>query len=308
MVGDEDEIPLIRKDKTSIILNSEKYIKQGTNLMIFHFEPKLYNSTQERIRKAIIQNLPFDDRILTSLSSFFSPAEKQAMREFNRNARFSLPTYNTNESIKMGEKPTYGFTGSEAWEFFKHSPQPIKEIYKLLGTLAYLMDADVSTFPWWLQDPEIGHPTINVNRVTEMTPENSKLGKHADSLPEKAMFFGIPVLYANNGQYHTTFNNGDVGKPLIMSCLLYVTEFNFISSEYGLGTLYYSKNGEIAHSIPCQHMDLHFFQSDIIHTIEDSRIPPDVNTYRTSYVFKLIFNPRHENQPLKELFWSAFSK
>ena len=63
-----------------------------------------------------------------------------------------------------------------------------------------------------------------------------------------------------------------------------------------MGTIFCKKNGEIASKADCRHMRFVLFEGDILHSIEESKIPPEVSTWRVSYVFKLIINPRAESK------------
>ena len=67
-----------------------------------------------------------------------------------------------------------------------------------------------------------------------------------------------------------------------------------------MGTGFYEENGELAFRANCTHMRLVLFEGDIFHSIEESKIPENVQTWRVSYVFKLIFNPRQNEQHLKD--------
>ncbi|NGX26146.1 MAG: hypothetical protein K940chlam6_01326, partial [Chlamydiae bacterium] len=51
--------------------------------------------------------------------------------------------------------------------------------------------------------------------------------------------------------------------------------------------------------IDCRHMQIVFFEGDIWHTIEESRIPQGLESWRVSYVFKLIFNPKKKKPSLR---------
>lgn len=69
-----------------------------------------------------------------------------------------------------------------------------------------------------------------------------------------------------------------------------------------MGTVFYKDNEEIAIRANCQNMRLVLFESNILHSIEESKIPASVKTWRVSYVYKLLFNPRKKEQNIKQLF------
>ena len=69
-----------------------------------------------------------------------------------------------------------------------------------------------------------------------------------------------------------------------------------------MGTVFYDKRGAPLLRTDCRNMRLIFFEGDIFHSIEESKIPDEVKTWRISYVFKLIVNPKEENQNVKAAF------
>lgn len=185
----------------------------------------------------------------------------------------------------------------EKWEFFAKSPQAIKEIYKLLGILSHRMNADISTLPWDLCDQNICASAVATNKLQSASRESMEMGKHEDFNTEKGIPFGIPILYKKEKTFFPgSFVNGDPGNPWLISLMVYATEDNFLATEYGMGTIFCKKNGEIASKADCRHMRFVLFEGDILHSIEESKIPPEVSTWRVSYVFKLIINPREESK------------
>jgi hypothetical protein len=52
----------------------------------------------------------------------------------------------------------------------------------------------------------------------------------------------------------------------------------------------------------CRNMRIIFFEGDIFHSMEESRIPDNVKTWRVSYVFKMVMNPREKDQNIKKCF------
>ncbi len=88
--------------------------------------------------------------------------------------------------------------------------------------------------------------------------------------------------------------------------MLYVTAKTFFP-EYRLGTVFYDRNDNIVERVECKNMRLVFFEGDIFHSIEESQIPPELKTWRISYVFKLIVNPKDPNRSVKKIFFDLFS-
>jgi hypothetical protein len=191
----------------------------------------------------------------------------------------------------------------ERWQFFSNPPQPILELYNLFGMVAHCLGAEVSTLPWELCDANRnGSPAVIGNFLDEASQESMELGKHRDCDPTSRVPFGIPILYHQENKFHpSSFTNGDVGKPWVISVMLYATDEVFLP-EYRLGTAFYNQRGEPAFRADCLHMRLVIFEGDIVHSIEASKIPTPVKTWRVSYVFKLVLNPQNPNQSIKKMF------
>jgi hypothetical protein len=243
------------------------------------------------------------------LDDFFEKNEEEQLRDFSKKATFSRNSYGSPEAIESGEKPARSMNGKERWQFFSSPPSVVKEVYQLFGLLAHLMDAEITTLPWELSDRTAhGSPAVIANFVEEASFESMELGKHQDSNPEKNVPFGIPVLYEHSGEFHgASFINGDQGKPWLVSVMLYARDPNFLP-EYGLGTAFYKPNGEMALKVDCKNMRLVFFEGDILHSIEQSHIPAEIKTWRVSYVFKLIVNPKKKEQNVKRDFNKALQE
>jgi hypothetical protein len=123
-------------------------------------------------------------------------------------------------------------------------------------------------------------------------------GKHRDYHPSEGVPFTIPCLYAP-GDHPARFENGSTGKPFLLSLMLYVAEENF-QPDFGMGTVFYSEQGQLLMRAECRPMRLILFEGDIIHSIESSRLPAAIETWRISYVFKLIVNPKRADLSLKQ--------
>jgi len=198
--------------------------------------------------------------------------------------------------------------GKERWQLFNQSPPAIKEIYKLLGMLSDRMDAEITTLPWELCDPSShGSPSVLGNLLEEASFESMELGKHQDCNPKKGTAFGIPILYSDKKEFYPNhFENGDPGKPWLVSMMLYVADEEFLP-EFCMGTTFYTHDGALLLRTNCINMRLVLFEGDIFHSIEESKIPREIKTWRASYVFKLMINPRQKDQNLKKIFSELFS-
>ncbi len=221
------------------------------------------------------------------------------MRTYSRNATFSRSSYAHQESREKGEDPARSMNNKEKWEFFAKPPLPIKEVYKLLGLLAHRLNADISTLPWDLCDQNICASAVATNRLEKASKESMEMGKHEDFNTEKGIPFGISILYAKEKAFYPgSFVNGIPGHPWLVSLMVYATEDNFVP-EYGIGTIFCTKDGGTAFTAECRHTRFVLFEGDILHSIEESKIPPEINTWRVSYVFKLIINPREADKSMK---------
>jgi len=295
--------PKIRKEKDSILLLNERYNTPGTSLLLFHFEPQQSASSDLRLKNCSIQHHIVEEKDIYIFDNFFTESEGNTLRDYSRTASFSRSSYASQESREKGEEPARSMNNREKWEFFAKPPQPIKEIYRLLGTCADRMNADISTLPWDLCDQNICASAIASNKLEKVSRESMEMGKHEDFNTEEGIPFGIPILYAKEKSFYPgNFVNGALGNPLLLSLMVYAAEDNFLGSKYGIGTIFCKKNGEIALKAECQHMRFVLFDGEILHSIEESTIPPAVHTWRVSYVFKLIINPRSSNQNLRAAF------
>lgn len=293
------EAPGIRKD--TFILTNDRFNTPKTSMLVFHFEQQPTSSMDSRVKNCTKERFSVEGKDVYFFDHFFQESEDRDLREYSRQATFSRSSYASHESREQGEEPALSMNNKEKWEFFAHPPQAIKEVYKFLGWLAYRMDADISTLPWDLCDPSICASAVATNRIERVSHASMELGKHQDFNTEKGVPFGIPILYSKEkAYYHSKFVNGETGKPLLVSLMVYAASEDF-KPEYGMGTVYYKGNGEIALQTDCRHMRIVIFEGDIPHAIEESRLPPNVKVWRISYVFKLILNPKKENLSMREL-------
>lgn len=299
---------ILKIKKDAVVLTDPHYDHPNTSLLIFHFEPSLSASTASRMKQCAIKHGSIEEKEIYILDNFFQKEEGEKLRDYSKKASFSRDSYGSPDAIKKGEKPARSMNGKERWQFFSSPPDMINELYQLFGTLAQQMNAEISTLPWELADRSAhGSPAIIANFLEEASLESMELGKHRDCNPEKMLSFGIPVLYAPKKEFHeSSFINGAQGKPWLVSVMLYATDPQFLP-EYALGTVFYKNNGEIALRANCLNMRLVLFEGDIWHSIEQSHIPSTIKTWRVSYVFKLIINPKKKEQELKKNFFEALS-
>lgn len=297
-----DHLQKIRK--SSGVLTNPYYDTPKTSLLTFHFERELFDSCIRRFKKCSIHHKAIDKKDVYYFDDFFEKEEAEKIRVFSKNTSFSNSSYGSSEAFERGEKPARTMNNKERWIFFSKPPKPIQEIYKLLGTLAYQLNAEICTLPWELCDLKTGSPAVIANFIQESSEESMNLGKHQDSNPEKGIAFGIPILYSEKEEFHESqFINGDIGKPWLVSMMLYSTADNF-QSKYQMGTVFYNQKQETALRIQCINARLILFEGDIFHSIDESKVSETTHTWRVSYVYKLCFNPRKKNQSIKKDFFN----
>lgn len=295
------EEPVLKKDH--FVLTNDRYKTAKTSMLAFHFEPQFFKMTEQRLKNSSIEHYSVNGKDIYTVDKFFSSQEDEEMFDYSKNAKFSRTSYASHESREEGEEPALSMNNQEKWEFFARPPQAIKEIYKLLQLLAHQMHADISTLPWDLCDASICASAVATNRIEKVSHATMELGKHEDFSTEKGIPFAIPIHYSKEpASFPEKFINGDMGKPLLVSFMLYAADRSFLP-EYGMGTVYYKTKEEKALRTDCRHMRFVFFEGDIVHSIEESKLPPEIKTWRISYVFKLLFNPRRENVSLRTVFY-----
>lgn len=300
------EKPLIRKD--AFVLTNERFKTPKTSMLAFHFEPKLYRSTSARLKESAIEHFSIEGKDVYLIDQFFPENEAKSLREYSSQATFSRSSYASHESREQGEEPALSMNNKEKWEFFAHPPEAIQEIFKLLGFLSQQLEADISTLPWDLCEQSICASAVATNRIERVSHESMELGKHEDFNTERGVPFGIPVLYAKDLQYYDSqFTNGDIGKPLLISVMIYATSDDF-KPEYGMGTVYYKSDGEQVLQTDCKHMRIVIFEGDIVHSIQESLLPAEIKVWRISYVFKLIVNPKKEKHSVRSALHELLSK
>ncbi len=291
----------IRKASTHLL--NPYYNTPKTCLLTFHFDPCYFLSIKDRLQKAEIIHMDIEGKDLYVIEDFFSSEEAEEMRTFSKQATFSIHSYGSQEAIEQGEKPAFSMDNKERWLLFSQPPSCIAKFYQLLNTFSYLMEAEISTLPWDLCAQGTNTSCVVGNFLEEVSFQSMELGKHRDSDPEKGISFAIPVLYDKEMQshYEKTFVNGSEGKPWIISAMIYATQDAFLP-EYRMGTVFYKEEGNIPLFANCNHMRMVLFEGDILHSIEESQIPPSLQMWRISYVFKLVINPKSSQESMKKKF------
>ena len=167
----------------------------------------------------------------------------------------------------------------------------IKELKEKIKSIKEQMDcADEA------QIAHVFHP--EVNKKVNYTALKSRLFSYQNSL-EKAENEVIDLEKAEQKTYHPTlFFNGDSGRPLIMTLILYTTTADF-KPQYDIGTSFFSethkRNGSFSN---CEHMRIILFRGDISHSISASKMM-NINASRVSWVFKLVMNPTKATQNIQ---------
>lgn len=302
-----EESPLIRRDTNSVLLLNERYRTPSTSLILFHFEPKIYAFIHDNLKQSIIHKKEAGGRWIVVVDHFFSKAASMGLTEYSRQATFSRSSYADHASRESGEEPARSMNNKEKWQFFANPPEAIKQVFKLLSTLAKEMDADISTLPWDICDEHICASAVATNRLERASKASEERGKHEDFNTKEGIPFAIPILYpADQKHFPGKFLNGGEGNPWLVTLMVYASEANFDPETMGLGTLFYDDAGILVFKGTCVQGRIVIFEGDIVHTIQESHIPEGVATWRVSYVFKLIINPKKAHvSNLREKLFSA---
>ncbi len=272
--------------------------------MTFHFEP----DSERELRPCSIRHASIENKDLYVIDNYFDKEACAETRRYFEKASYSRLSYSTSDSEMEEEHPGYSMNTKERWSLFYQPPASIRELHELLGELSVRLNAEISTAPWELShQAEAVTPSVIVNYHTQVSPKSMLAGRHRDCDPAKGLFYGIPILYKEKGAVHeNSFENGATGKPWLVSALLYAASECFLP-EYRMGTVYYKTDGEAEMKTDCLDGRLVLFEGDLFHSVEDSHIPPEAKPWRTSYVLKLVINPREETQNVKQAF-SEFSQ
>lgn len=274
------------------------YQNPKTSLLYFSFEPHDHKEIEKDLQSSSIQGILLENKAIYVIEDFYQLEEAYELQKFSSSTTFSRYSYGSIEGIHEGEKPAKSMDGKERWLFFSHPPKPIKKIYRLLSYLSYQLDCELITMPWELFDGEAASPAIIANFVETVSLESMVKGCHKDYNSSKGLPFVIPNLFSSEDG-HQIFENGAIGKPYLLSLIIYSCSADFLP-EYEMGTIFYSDCLTDSINFECKDMRILLFEGDITHSIAKSNFVNDGNTWRVSYVYKLIFNPQKEHQAIKE--------
>jgi len=289
--------PLFHTGKA--VLTESSYDAHESILTTFHFKPGLFESTERRLKEAHKLHLIIEGKDLYVLDNFFSEEEEKMMRQISQSLDLEVPVFGATKSLGKVQSKVRCMNNRERWKLFSNPPEPFQELYRLFGFFSEKFHAEVSTQPWVLSSESSSLPAFVVNYHEELSHEDERGYKHCDYNPEKGVCFAIPNLHTQERGFHKlNFVNGDVGKPLLLTAMLYSTSEKY-HPEYGLGTAYYDHTGKKVFSSDCIDMRLVLFEGDIMHGVEASHLPAE-GAWRISYVFKLLFNPKSPTQNIKE--------
>ena len=286
--------------KSSTYLVSDGYNHPGTNLMTLQFAPRLWPQTIQSLQAARIEPRRVAGKDLYLIDGLFDADQSQEMRLFSRSAEFSKHIFATHETEALGEKPARAMDNKAKWRLLAGPLSAMQALYRLFGSIAAALDAQVSTLPWDLCEERVCAAAIATNFVEEVSLKTMALGIHRDYHPAGGIPFALPKLYGPPGALHEPrFDNGQEGRPWLISAMLYSTHEDF-QPQQGMGTVFYEEDGTLAFRSDCRHMRLILFEGDLLHSIERSHTA--CNTWRVSYVFKLLVNPRGPRCSLKREF------
>lgn len=286
--------------KVSTILTNPHYNTPGTSLLMLKFDPHLFEDVWDQLGSSSIQHASLSGKDIYLIDHLFQEEEREELRGHSQKSSFSRNSYGSLQGKEKGEKPARTMNTKERWGLFTHPPKALSKLYKLLNTLSYKLNADITTLPWELCDLQgLGSPAVIINFLDGASLESMDFGKHKDSNPEQGLAFGVPNLYEER-LHDSAFVNGSKGKPWVISAMLYSTSSDFLP-EYRLGTAFY-QDDHLALKASCLDTRLVLFEGDIVHTIEASNFPLDSSPWRVSYVFKLILNPRKQEACVKREF------
>ena len=280
-------------EKESIKVLADAYKTPNTIPLAFSFQ-----FLHDLVRSRQIESHSLDGKDLFIINDFFTEDEGRELREFSTTAAFSQKIYGNEMSSSYGEAPAKMMNGKERWQFFHRPPLAILALFDLFGSWSHKIDAKVITLPWCLSDQKTTSNCLATNFLTENSKPSTEYGKHRDYDPAQGLAFTIPCLYDQAKEFDR-FENGALGHPLMLTVMVYATATNF-QPDFGMGTLFYSCKGHEI-KVPCRHRQMVIFEGDILHTIEASHIPPEIQTWRVSYVFKIILNPRKAYQSMRQL-------
>lgn len=262
-----------------------------------------FPSIAERLKNALIKSHFLDGKLLLTIDHLFDLQEGQELRTFVAKSSFPERIYSTPLSLKAGETTAKQLAASIRKKLLFFPPPPLDVMTKLFAYIGSKLNVDVSSLPWV---PNIPHPLVN-NFLTELDFYSSAIGWHSDYETD-ALKFRLADKRSNQSKFYEGFTNGAPGKPYILSIILYTTADNF-DPTWGMGTLFADKNNFSLQPVGCQNMRIVIFEGEIRHKIVESHIPPGVNTWRNTFVWRIVLRPTtNENFSIKERFLSVFGQ
>ncbi len=287
-----------------VALIDKEFDRLTTNLLSLVFAPDLDRIVINRLSQTHIDTRLIQGKHLHVIDRYFDDEICSSMREIARTTLFDRSIFASSEAREMGEMPAQAMSMHKEWQSCIDPCKAFEQIYRLFGFVSQQLESQLSMLPWRLCTDRKITSAFATNRLEGCSSLSMEAGKHKD-YDTSALPFAIPVLYEDSNTYYRAgFTNGECGRPLLISAMLYVTAPNFDSSTYGLGTVFCTKDRKIVKRVESHHMRLVLFEGDIVHSIEESTIPPGTQTWRISYVFKLIINPKSPHLSLREKLYS----
>lgn len=245
-----------------------------------------YQSSQLRLKSAKLKMRLFSGLMQLQIDNFFTNKESAELRrvgEFSRTSELTFPV-NT-MSVMMGEKPPKIMNEDDRLQVFKQPPAALDAVHKLFSFFGSALNVDISTFPW-------GLVSCGNNFVLSVDKGSEDAGWHQDYDPNNGLPFSIPKRYKEE-DYPSVFDNGRASCPWMLTVLVYTTAENF-KTEWGMGTRFQDLQG-VKTTVECEHMRMVIFEGNISHTLQQSFILPGINTWRNSFVYKIILRRRKES-------------
>lgn len=293
--------------KKTFELLDDLYLASKSSLVGFAINRLDTQLVSSRLSKATVTHQSLGDKEFWVIDGLFNENENVELRQYLNKASFSLKSYGSQQAIDQGEEPSYTMSGKERTLFLSHDFMGMRVFYQFLSFLSISLEAEIATIPWELSDGiSSSSPSIAINKCLQMSTSSQNLGEHKDVDPSSSLSFSVKSLY-DGTSYPKAFENGKIGHPWFVSCILYCCDESFLES-YDLGTLLYSDDQSQKAQVTIKPMRLAIFPSDMIHTINASSIPPQVKTWRVSIVFKLMISPKNKQSHLPTLFKSLLSR
>jgi hypothetical protein len=292
--------------KGKFIPNKTAYEQSKSSFLHFIFSSIITPDCTERLKRSTVQSVLVDEKAIYTVDDYFTFEQAKDLREFSLNCEFAGQSYGSVEAAIVGEKPSLTMDPKIRWSFFFNPPLPIFSLYDFLSYISLQIDCEITTMPWDLFDGVMGSPATIANKVFRFEPESMKKGIHKDYDPSQKLPFKIPCLYADD-PFSEAFINGEAGKPYLLTLMLYSTAENF-HPHYEMGTVFYTDDETKSIRSFCKDMRMVIFEGDIKHNIAASAFEKEIDTWRVSYVYKLIFNPKGVDVDTKQRLCDFFKQ